>query len=271
MTGSDLILRGGLLISVSILLGIFAGSLVERTTGSVDMSMEDLAEDIGSLIQGVLRSEPGSRITLSFGTTSSDGEGILEFPGRIGNQIFKLKVLPGLMILEWDGKRATVIEDQKVFPIHPPVNERSLSFEQAKTIGRMSGGYTMSTPVSIIVESRVLSGNVTVFIHPIFDSAGPLDELLQLEDMIFQPSPDFHQEVLFNEEDEVLLISDRMLIWKGEEGATSRGYCPLPFILPSESEVSRSSDQVNGSFKIIREAVNISNDLLIDTWRVEFD
>ncbi len=269
MTSSDLILRGGLLISVSILLGIFGGSLVERTTGSVDMSMEDLAEGIGSLIQGVLGSEPGSRVTLSFGISSSYDDGVVELPGRIGNDNFKLKVLPGLMLLEWDGKRATVIEDRGILPIHPSVNERSLTFEQARTIGRKSGGYTLSTPVSITVESRVLSGNDTVFIHPNLDQTGPLNELLFLENSIFQISPDFHEEVLFNEEDEVLLLSDRVLIWKGDAIITSKGYCPVPFILPSGTEVSGPIDQVNGSFRIVREAVNVSNDLYEDSWKVE--
>ncbi len=266
MTESDLIIRGGLLISASVLIGIFTGFLSEGAVNSEEESIECLVNDLERVIRSFSVSEPGSSMTLSFG--EADVSDSISFPDRIGRNHIELEILPGMVLISMDGNRYPVIKDPLIIPIHVPVGERTISIEELKDLSRETGGFELEMPGSIELVNFDSGDRSAILIHTRLESNGPIGELIELEQIGFQPSSTFGKAIKLKGE-KMNINSGGVIFWTGSATGIKEGICPLPWKLPPGTLLPDNLSIHSGEIRVIRQALMVSGDLYEDSWKVE--
>jgi hypothetical protein len=266
MTESDLILRGGLLISASVLIGIFAGFLTEGAVNSEEESVESLVNDLERIIRSISVSEPGSSTTISFGL--GDDPNFISFPDRIGSNGIDLEILPGMVIITMDGNKYPVIEDPRILPMHVPAGGRSIPYEDLRDLSRETGGFILEMPGSVELDLLSSREGSVVLIHPPLESTGPIGELVDLEEIVFQPSSSFG-EVIDLRGDEIGINNMGIIFWTGGDLGLRDGNCPLSYKLPPGTSLPYNLSFHSGDIRVIRQSVMISENLYQDKWIVE--
>jgi hypothetical protein len=273
MTDSDILLRGGLVISISILIGIAGGYLGQSMMSVSDDILQESASDLREALSGLLLSDAGSKITVSFGDDDFSEKSSIRLPGRIGMRPYRIFILSGLVYLELDGKKITVIKDQRLLPMAPPLNNESISFDMAPSI-IFKDGYAMETPCTIIFENYHLTDGARMFIHPsaVLKQIMPekLNDLFGLYNEVFIPGPDHGGIVEFHHDDGMKLFAEGIVLWKGDEDILNEGSCPRPFILPPSINIPLKTNETLDEFTIVRESVQTADQIYHDTWNVYF-
>ncbi len=246
MVSNDVVLRGGLILSVMILSAIFAGYLSGFTEKAEDITFEKLASNVSMVFNEIGQMEVGSSLIISFGDPPDDIEPYIKFRDTIGGQNPSLKVLPGSIYLELDGKRKLIIEKDNIIPTHTPLNDQPISSTALRTISRSSGGYSTTLPACIKIEIGRSVPDIGLFIYPIVNEDKDADILRDIQQFVEDNSlpVDVENKTMEVAIDNGLVLHEAGFIMGPGDGTVLKwGKCPSIFVLPYSIEFEIPGDE----------------------------
>ena len=255
--------RAGLFVTVLLLLGIFTDQMGLFRSGMDAERVEDIALCLSEGLMTLLSSGGEGELTINLGTAPAGQEGGIDLPGRIDGTGFRIRALPGLMTLEYGSKTMEVLSHPYIIPSFRPVDSENCTTSMCREIGRLSGGFSMTTPCSLTAAAVSVNRSIVLFIAPYSAGSPPLLDRPETSELITVirdngiPMPGWERSAEYRIRS-CARFGYPILILDPIEPAADEGWCGIPIALPPNADAPPPGDPFLGEgavFTLMKEAV----------------
>ncbi|MGA1792400.1 MAG: hypothetical protein ACMUHM_00455 [Thermoplasmatota archaeon] len=266
MIDQDILFRGGLMLAVLFLAGIFGASLGERMEVDPKEQAEDIILELASIVSTLHQMEPGSSLEVCFGDPSGADRHSLVLPSRIGGDHYEIHLMPGLLMIKSPAFMASFELGAWFVPSLPPLVAALGPPSIYRDISVMAGGYVVSTPVDVVIVYPAFCREGEVFIFPEDLTEPPIPQGVQdLVDLIEDSgelTPGWNLEATVECSDILAYDHPKVLI-RTLSPSIAAGSCPCPILLPDGFEMGPEIlSRSNGSIRFYKEVVIGKNGIM---------
>ena len=258
MVDHDMLFRSGLMLAVLLLAGIFGASIARRMTDEADGILEEISGELAAIVIAIHNSDPGSFSEVSFGESGSADGPLISFPSRISDRTYTIEILPGMVIIEYDSMKEIVLADDCIVPCYSPDDRLDFNKNLSRRSGKLSGGFRIETPNSLVMKVPKGAEEGEVFIYPAsITNDRVLEVYTEIVDLIEGPSdlyPGWIRMVNVSV-DRVRSLEPSMLLLSTISDHTLSGSCLIPVYLPSIIEIANVDLTDIGQIALYKKAV----------------
>lgn len=258
MVDQDMLFRSGLMLVVLFLAGLFGASIARRISDDSATSLDEVSDSLADIIHILHYSDPGSQLMISFG----DNEGIdtpsISFPSKIDDRTYTVEILPGMVVLEMGKKKEIVIADDFIVPCYSPEGSFDLNKNLSRKIAKLSGGFRVETPNSLVFKVPNGSNDGEIFIFPAsITNDGSLKDYRDIVDLLLEPDelvPGWIRMVNIST-DRIHSFEGSLLLLSPMLDHTLSGSCNIPVYLPPTMEIGHIGPHDHQQLTIYKKAV----------------
>ncbi len=245
MIDQDLLFRAGLMLAVFVLAGTFGAALADQRESVKEAELDRIGDLIGSILIRVHGSEPGSSVEFHIGQGISKGSDAAPISTGPVPADLRVKVLPGMIILQSCGDEMVIDHLEGIVPAYPPGVSIPFNSSTSSAIAVDAGGYSVCSPCILRIEKPSNSPPGSLFIHPLPPSIRLMDEIVEEICSLFLDEgltlPGWSREVIIPAED-VISIDVGYMMFRMVDAPVEEGKCPLPVPLPITFDIPDPRD-----------------------------